>query len=340
MRARNIKPGFFKNEYLANLDPLVRLLFTGLWCLADREGRLEDRPGKIKIAVLPCDDCDVDRMLEDLARPQGPDGERFIRRYAVDGRRCIQVLNFVRHQNPHVREAASMLPAPPAEADVTPQASSSSILHQESTVLATDEVHVSPADSLIPDSLIPDSLIADSLIPKRLLTSAVKPAAEDLRLDGFHSSKQTKNQKSQTMNPKTQTENYEIKASCYESPRPRASPPNENSIPEEPDNESYPLEFEQFWQQYPRQTDKTRAFRAWQALLEKGVDAGDLIRAAQHYAAHCRRRRTDPEFIKHPSTFLGPLEVYRDWVATLHKAGRNRNDWREDDEEDRNLLSF
>ncbi|MEI6309491.1 MAG: hypothetical protein WCP58_07610, partial [bacterium] len=72
MRARNLKPGFFKNEYLGKLDPLVRLLFAGLWCLADRKGRLEDRPGKIKIEALPCDDCDVEQMLEDLARPQGP----------------------------------------------------------------------------------------------------------------------------------------------------------------------------------------------------------------------------------------------------------------------------
>ncbi len=339
MRARNIKPGFFLNEYLASLDPSARLLFIGLWCLADREGRLEDRPGKIKIEVLPSDDCDVDRMLEDLARPQGPSGEHFIHRYAVDGKRYIQVLNFVRHQNPHVREAASVRPPPPMEADAVQKTSDSAILHQESTVLETEEVQASPADSLIPDSLIPDSLIADSLIPIHLLTSAAKPATEDLRLDGFHSSKQTMKPESHTMNPQAQTENDETKASCCESPHPRASPPNGNSIEADPANESYPLEFEQFWERYPRQTDKKRAFLAWQALLEKGVDAGDLIRAAQHYAAHCRLRRTDPEFIKHPSTFLGPLEVYRDWVATLHKAGRNRNEWREDDEEDLNTLS-
>ena len=46
-RARNIKPGFFANENLAECDPLARLLFAGLWCLADREGRLEDRPKRI-----------------------------------------------------------------------------------------------------------------------------------------------------------------------------------------------------------------------------------------------------------------------------------------------------
>jgi len=46
-RSRNIKPGFFRNEMLAECSPLARLLFAGLWCLADRFGRLEDRPKRI-----------------------------------------------------------------------------------------------------------------------------------------------------------------------------------------------------------------------------------------------------------------------------------------------------
>ena len=45
MRTRLLKPGFFMNEELARLPVRARLLFAGLWCLADREGRLEDRPG-------------------------------------------------------------------------------------------------------------------------------------------------------------------------------------------------------------------------------------------------------------------------------------------------------
>src|SRR5262245_4448792 len=59
-RARLLKPGFFTNEDLVELPPAARLLFAGLWTLADREGRLEDRPKRIKLAVLPYDDVDVD----------------------------------------------------------------------------------------------------------------------------------------------------------------------------------------------------------------------------------------------------------------------------------------
>lgn len=105
-RARNIKPSFFANDDLADINPLGRLLFIGLWTLADREGRLEDRPRRIKAEVLPYDGCDVDELLQDLNK------YGFILRYEVDGERFIQVLNFAKHQNPHVKESASHIPAP------------------------------------------------------------------------------------------------------------------------------------------------------------------------------------------------------------------------------------
>jgi len=48
-RSRNIKPGFFRNADLVELPVETRLLFIGLWGLADREGRMSDRPKQIKI---------------------------------------------------------------------------------------------------------------------------------------------------------------------------------------------------------------------------------------------------------------------------------------------------
>ena len=66
-RARNLKPAFFTNDLLAEIEPLGRLLFQGLWCLADREGRLVDRPKRIKAELFPYDDADVDVLLSALA---------------------------------------------------------------------------------------------------------------------------------------------------------------------------------------------------------------------------------------------------------------------------------
>jgi len=108
MRARNLKPGFFKNEGLADLAPLARILFAGLWGMADRAGRLEDRPKRIKAEILPYDNCDTDKLLDALAQH----AEHFIVRYTVDGKRYIAIPNFPEHQSPHCREPESTIPAP------------------------------------------------------------------------------------------------------------------------------------------------------------------------------------------------------------------------------------
>lgn len=114
MRARNVKPGFFKNEILAECHPLARILFEGLWCLADRSGRLEDRPMRIKAEVLPYDaKPDINALLNELASKRDPDGRpAFILRYSVGTSNYIQILHFLGHQNPHVREPESTIPAP------------------------------------------------------------------------------------------------------------------------------------------------------------------------------------------------------------------------------------
>jgi hypothetical protein len=112
-RSRNLKPGFFTNDLLAEVPPLGRLLFAGLWTLADREGRLEDRPKRIKAQLFPYDDCDVDALLRELAKRQ------FIQRYQVDGLRIIQVTTWCKHQNPHIKEPGSTLP-PPGQHSVPP----------------------------------------------------------------------------------------------------------------------------------------------------------------------------------------------------------------------------
>jgi 5-methylcytosine-specific restriction endonuclease McrA len=99
------------NDELAEVEPLGRLLFAGLWCIADREGRLEDRPKRIKAEVLPYDDCDVDDLLNKLAERE------FIIRYEVNGEKYIQVVNFIKHQNPHYKEVPSEIPAPEGHID-------------------------------------------------------------------------------------------------------------------------------------------------------------------------------------------------------------------------------
>lgn len=151
-RSRNIKPGFFKNEDLAECSPWARLCFAGLWVLADRDGRLEDRPKRIKGELFPYDEIAVEPLLEELER------FKFIARYDAGDMRAIQILEFKKHQTPHYSEKASVI-KPPAflESDQDQDQQTPGEL-QEDSRSDTSMMRLSqPSDSLIPDSLIPDS---------------------------------------------------------------------------------------------------------------------------------------------------------------------------------------
>jgi len=103
-RARNIKPGFCQNELLVELPVETRLMFALLPMYADREGRMEDRPKRIKMQIFPADNFDTNEMLQQLH------DSGFIQRYNVDGVDYIQIINFLKHQKPHQNEKASEIP--------------------------------------------------------------------------------------------------------------------------------------------------------------------------------------------------------------------------------------
>lgn len=157
-RARNIKPGFFMNEKLVELPYETRLMFIGLWTLADREGRMEDRPVRIKMSLFPADPIDADDLLQQLH------DAGFILRYEVDGVAYIEVTAFTKHQNPHYKEAPSTIPAPDADdTGASPGFSSDDSDEAQGSGTddrgvnpgqAPDEPQTSPADSgyLIPDT--------------------------------------------------------------------------------------------------------------------------------------------------------------------------------------------
>lgn len=106
-RIRTIKPQFFLNEQLAELVPADRLLFIGLWTQADKAGRLEYRPLRLKAALFPYDDYNVTEGLARLVVAG------FITRYEDRGIQLMVINKWAKHQRPHNTESDSELPAPP-----------------------------------------------------------------------------------------------------------------------------------------------------------------------------------------------------------------------------------
>jgi hypothetical protein len=97
-RTRTIWPEFFTNSDLASLSPLHRLLYAGLPTVCDWRGRSDDRPGDLKLRLLPADQADVNELMADLERIG------LIERYERDGKRYFQILDDWRKQHPHVEE--------------------------------------------------------------------------------------------------------------------------------------------------------------------------------------------------------------------------------------------
>jgi uncharacterized phage protein (TIGR02220 family) len=156
-RSRNIKPGFYKNEDLAECSVWARYIFPGLWMLADRKGRLEDRPKKIKGELLPFDSQEVEPLLVELASKKDAQGVPFIIRYQNSDGRFIQISKFSAHQSPHYTEKPSVI-KPPQNPEIgfrewheTPGG-----LPEDSRNEPTLNGGPKPPDSLIPDSLIPE----------------------------------------------------------------------------------------------------------------------------------------------------------------------------------------
>jgi len=164
-RARNIKPSFFDNDELADSNcALGRLLFIGLWTISDYRGNLEWRPKKVKATLLPYDDCDIVRLAINL------DKSGFIRFYSVQGVIYLNIVNFVKHQNPHKNERDKGTDILGFDSE------GSQVIVLEEVVINPDKNGTNPdlnaSDPADPCLLIPDpcSLIPNSGLPLKGLT--------------------------------------------------------------------------------------------------------------------------------------------------------------------------
>lgn len=158
-RSRNIKPGFYKNEDLAECSIWARFIFPGLWMLADRQGRLEDRPKRIKGELLPFDSQDVEPLLHELASKKDSQGIAFIVRYKNSDGAFIQISKFLTHQSPHYSEKSSVI-KPPIFPELCGHDEGLKPENSEKTPIIKRGSQ--PPDSLIPDCPNPSSSNPDS----------------------------------------------------------------------------------------------------------------------------------------------------------------------------------
>jgi uncharacterized protein YlbG (UPF0298 family) len=162
-RSRNIKPAFFENELLGELPPLDRLAFIAMWTIDDFKGCFEYRPKRLKLKLLPYDDCDIEKIVGRLEQ------SGFLKKYSIAENDYIKIINFSVHQNPHIKEktAGSKIP----DIDV-----------MNKPVLAPNKNETNHADSLL---LIPDSLKPHPDTLKKIGNGLIFGSIDDLDIQPF-----------------------------------------------------------------------------------------------------------------------------------------------------------
>lgn len=91
-RIRTIKPEFWTDETIVELDPLHRLLFIGMWNFCDDQGFLDYRPKQIKMRILPADDLDIVEALRALVRAS------LVLVWEGENGLVLQIRNWTKHQ--------------------------------------------------------------------------------------------------------------------------------------------------------------------------------------------------------------------------------------------------
>jgi hypothetical protein len=283
-RARNVKPAFFLHEILAGLAAWVRLLFIGLWTIADRAGRLPDRPKRIHAALFPYEpDLDIDGGLNHLAE------NGFIDRYQDGGGRFIQIANWAKHQRPHHQEPESEIPAPPENrttSDATPKElrTTSEIGRSASEIRRTTSCHNPNRPQLIEAHNVGET--SENL---RTNTEVLRPISDSIRL---------------------QPSTFNLQ------------PATSNSQPERADAQQPDNGLQEFLAAYPKKTKTDPAARAYVSIIGTDLEHQELMAGLSRWLNSDQWRRSlqadggrylpDPDKFIFERRYIEYPEPYRD----------------------------
>ena len=96
MRIRSLKPEFFDSPSTAEAGPWARLLYMGMWCMADDWGVGPGNPKELAASIFPNDDQWTAQELPSLCKEVADSyGVEF---YTHRGRRYFQIPSWEEHQ--------------------------------------------------------------------------------------------------------------------------------------------------------------------------------------------------------------------------------------------------
>lgn len=269
MRIRTIKPEFWTSNDIADLPLEDRLLFIGLWSYVDDYGRGRDEAPLIIADLFPRDIFSnpretVERVSRGLSRLSDAG---LIHRYEVKGAPFFTVTAWTKHQRVD-KPRPSRIPSP-EEADTPANPQNDANRETIANMSRNLREHVAnPRDTSAPGT---------GEQGNRGYTPYKSPKGDTVTADAA-----------------TLDDDALIDAPAAPSPKP-AKPKTSRHR-----RETYPPEFEAFWDAYPKKADKRAALRAWKRAVAE-VDNDRLVEAARAYAADPARK---PDYTKNATTWL------------------------------------
>lgn len=277
-RIRTVKPEFWVDEKVVELDPWTRLLFIGMWNFADDQGFLDFAPRRIKMQVFPGDVTDVVPLIDELLK------HGLVRAYTSPIGPVLHIVNWTRHQRvdhpakPRF-DAARLAPFDPHDPSGRPR-------EGVRCTCAADNDRTNYPQAV-------ENVYADSREASRELVheDATQNRRSQIRAvndepdDGLFAvdSRET----SRTLAPEGKgREGKGSKRTC--------STVGRASVHDDPD-------FERFYATYPRKVGKGRARVAWKAATKR-TPAAVIHAGAERYATE--QAGADPRFVAHPATWL------------------------------------
>jgi hypothetical protein len=299
-RIRTIKPEFFRNEQLSELPIEDRLLFIGLWVIADRAGRLEDRPKRLKGELFPYDDLNVDAGLGRLVNAG------LIVRYEGNGLRLIAIPTWTRHQIVNRDEAPSEYPGPAGEIDTLGRAPNDTVrygiyVRDGFTCLYCGRKMQTDTRARCVDHVIPLSR-GGSHHERNLVTACKKcnslkgsKTPDEIGMpwpDGF----------GHTVNGglTVTTLPGDRKGTDRELVLEVEGIRNRNGS----NNDALAERFDRFWQVFPRKVGKDAALHVWMRLKPSEELTTEMVAAVEIQARTPQWRRDGGQYIPHPKTWL------------------------------------
>lgn len=147
-RIRSVKPEYWTDEEIGELPRDARLLYIGLWNLADEHARLRGDARYIKGQLLPYDD-DLDaKAVDDLLAILASADK--VRRYESSGRSYLWLPALAKHQRLEPDKVPSRLPDPADSEPAKPRADESAPDANESAPDAEDHALLYVAGSREP----------------------------------------------------------------------------------------------------------------------------------------------------------------------------------------------